>query len=96
MAYNGAINIVGNVQQQLAFTANTEAKSGADIPPGVYDVSADQDCYIALEDNGAAAVTSSTGYPLFGGNVVSVTVPFGVRMKVISAAAGTLRYIKTG
>lgn len=59
---------------------------------GDYDVWADTECYVKVGPT-ASDVTTSTGYVIYAGNVVTLSVPVNCRIGAItSAASGTLKY----
>lgn len=74
----------------ISTSAATTAALGATYPSGgVYDVLSTVDCYIKVALD-ATDVTTTTGYPLLAGNVVTVFVPAGYEIGVIAASGGTL------
>ena len=75
----------------ISAVAAQTAALGATYPQGgAYDILATTDCFIKVATT-ANDVTTTTGYPLLSGNVVTVFVPSGYKIGAItSAAAGTL------
>lgn len=90
------IDIQGEVQVSTAFSTTATATVG--FEEGVFDIWADQDCYIEVIASGAsAAVTSSTGYLLRANNTVPLAIRRNSMMGVVrSTASGTLYAFKTG
>ena len=78
------------------FAGGTQAYTGtagttAGLAEGVYDVSSDQNCFIAVN----ATATTATGYRLLQNNVVSVLVRQGSTLSAIrDTVSGTLWYHK--
>lgn len=83
--FDNAINIQGRSQKSVAGGSESEL-----LLPGVYDVWADADCYIKLDQKSAMTVTSSNGYLLRAGNTLPVQV---TSPSFIGVSAGaTLKY----
>jgi hypothetical protein len=91
-----AVLIQGQTQQNFAIsTSGAQASAGASIA-GVYDFSSDVDCYLKIAPSSGTAsdVTTSTGEPLYAGNVVPHRLAVNDRPGAITATgSGTLRYI---
>lgn len=88
-----AVSLVGNAQATLSVTS-TAAQTAAALDPGLYDVWCDEtDVYLKLAAT-ANDVTTSTGYKLALGNIVTMEVPPGsYKLGGITAGtSGTLRY----
>lgn len=85
---------IRNEQQDSFSVSSTGAQSPALSNAGVYDVLCDVDCFIKVGPT-ANDVTTSTGYPIFAGNVVPVYVNANGKIGAItSGASGTLKYHK--
>lgn len=79
--FENAINIQG--REQLTFAAGGQYPER--LLPGVYDVWADDDIYIKVDQNDASDVTTETGYLIRSGN----TVPVQITSLSFLGAAGT-------
>ncbi len=93
-----AVQIQGETQLNFAIsTSGAQAGSGV-AAAGIYDFSSDVDCFlkIAAAAGTASDVTTSTGEPLYAGNVVPHRMAVNDRPGAITASgSGTLRYIRT-
>ena len=84
----------GSAQAQLAVTA-AASQTAAFADGGLYDVWCDEaDCWLAVGAAPAATVSTTTGYKLYKGNVVSVFIGGADKLGAVSSTAGTLRYHK--
>lgn len=73
-----------------AVAAQTAALGTSRTAGSIYDLLSDVDCYIKIAED-AGDVTTSSGYPLLAGNVVSFFVPAGYKIGAIAASAGTIK-----
>ena len=88
------IDIEGETQATLAFSST--ATQTAALTEGVYDLWTDQTVYIEV-GTAAAAVTSSNGYIIYSGNVISARIRKDSKIGAVrSATSGTLSYHKVG
>ncbi len=72
------------------------AAQTAILPEGRYDIWSDVDCWVKIADT-ANDVTSTTGYKLFAGNVVTVIVRLNRKIGAITGgSSGTLSAHKVG
>jgi len=80
-------------ETDVSFTG-TAGVSAALVPTrvtgGIYDVVSDIDAFIAVAED-PSGVTTTTGYPVYAGNVITLYVPTGYKIGAISSSAsGTL------
>ena len=88
------VDLYGNAQGSKAFA--TGATSTGALVEGVYDLWADQDCYIKIDET-ANDVSASTGYLLRQNNTITAIVRADHKIgAIISSATGTLYYHKVG
>lgn len=73
-----------------AVAAQTAALGTSRTAGSIYDLLSDVDCYIKIAED-ASSVTTSNGYPILSGNVVSFFVPAGYKIGAIAASAGTIK-----
>ena len=85
--------IQGQSQAQLS-VSTSEASTGA-LDAGIYDVWSDVEAYIKIGTN-ASGVTSSTGYVIYAGVVVTFEIDAGETINAIALGGGTLSYHRVG
>lgn len=101
-----AINIKNRSQGNIALTANTANKS-VPLSAGQYDIWCDADVFVRIAPfrrgdvvtvapNRAEDVTTSNGYQIYAGSVVSFEVQEGDVIGAISASVSTTRYMQVG
>lgn len=89
-----AVILTGNAQATLAVTA-TASQTAAFADGGLFDVWCDEaDCWLAVGANPSATVSTTLGYKLYKGNVVTIFVGGADKLGAVAASAGTLRYHK--
>lgn len=87
------VTIENGVRRGPDVATSTTAAETLPLTGGVYDVSCTVDCFIRVGVN-VPALTQANGYPLYANNTVPFLVWEGSTIGVISATAGTMRYIK--
>jgi hypothetical protein len=86
-----SVDIRDAAQGSLAIST-TAAQSAAIADSGVFDLSSTVDCFVKVNAV-ANDVTTSTGYPLYLGNVVPFSISAGQKIGAITATGtGTLRW----
>ena len=85
--------VQGHTQQRLAVTTS-EAVTGR-IDAGDYDLWSNVETYIRIGGD-ATGVTTSNGYVLFAGNVVTMRIDRGDQIGAIGVGGGTLSYHRVG
>jgi hypothetical protein len=91
---NDAIYLENQVQQ--SFSISTVAAQSNPLEQGYYDVWSTLDCYLRVDET-ATGVTTSNGYILYGGNVITLFIDDMRSIGAITASGvGVLSFHKVG
>ena len=81
--FENAVAIAGSAQK--SFTATGGAQYASKLEAGVYDIWADDNVYLKVDDADASDVTTGTGYLLKSGNTVPVRIASPAYLGAIGA-----------
>lgn len=98
MNVTDALDIVGKTRVDRSLST-TGAATAAFSEGCIVTANADVDCFLKIEATSAlaAAVTTSTGWPLYAGNQVRLRVPTGYFVGgVVASGTGTLTLFPVG